>query len=131
MGKLSRNDLCPCGSRLKYKKCCLKNNKDKAAIQHLQSKKELGDRMSQKFGREVTVRELPLGEAKMSEVVLEFADSLLQHARQTPPLVQQLVWLAAHGTCLSSMKQKEREVLTWYQVNSVTKIQGQMKKSEM
>jgi hypothetical protein len=23
MSKLSRNDLCPCGSGLKYKKCCL------------------------------------------------------------------------------------------------------------
>lgn len=23
MSKISRNDLCPCGSGLKYKKCCL------------------------------------------------------------------------------------------------------------
>lgn len=24
--KINRNDLCPCGSGKKYKKCCLKNN---------------------------------------------------------------------------------------------------------
>lgn len=28
--KIGRNDLCPCGSGLKYKKCCL--NKDKGYL---------------------------------------------------------------------------------------------------
>lgn len=29
--KIGRNDLCPCGSGLKYKKCCL-NKKEKLGL---------------------------------------------------------------------------------------------------
>lgn len=31
MTEISRNDLCPCGSLLKYKKCCLKKQQE---LQH-------------------------------------------------------------------------------------------------
>ena len=53
MGRISRNNLCPCGSRLKYKKCCFKTDKEKTLIQNLQSKKELNDRITQILGKEV------------------------------------------------------------------------------
>lgn len=31
--KIGRNDLCPCGSGLKYKNCCLKTGKYEAIIE--------------------------------------------------------------------------------------------------
>ena len=31
-GKIRRNDLCPCGSRLKYKKCCMLDSSPKSPV---------------------------------------------------------------------------------------------------
>jgi hypothetical protein len=35
MPKVGVNDLCPCGSQKKYKKCCMKNDSNKKQLNHI------------------------------------------------------------------------------------------------
>jgi hypothetical protein len=81
MRKISRNGLCPCGSRLKYKKCCLTTSDNKTSTQILQSKKERDEGVAQNVEEEVVVAAPPVWEVKMSDIVLEFAEGLLQQAK--------------------------------------------------
>ena len=91
MGKISRNDRCPCGSNLKYKKCCLKANKDNTSIQNFHSKKERGGKLAQNPGKQDIILDLPFGEVKMSEIIIEFAGDLYGRQRQMLQYIQSLV----------------------------------------
>ena len=111
MIKISRNELYHCGSRLKYKKCCLKNDKDKISGQNLQSKIERSDRLTQRLGtldRKISMVGLPLGETKMDEIILELAANLLQHAR-TDYAVHTVIGLACCAWNLALLDEATRE----------------------
>lgn len=70
--KLSRNDPCPCGSGKKYKKCCL--------IAISTDNQALKERVKQRLGEKAIVVENPAGLPKMSEIILEYAEELLDYA---------------------------------------------------
>ena len=42
--KIGRNDMCPCGSGLKYKKCCLRKSKDQLAFEAYVDAQKKADR---------------------------------------------------------------------------------------
>ncbi len=81
MSLIGRNDRCLCGSGLKFKKCCLlKDQKGRldASFEKLKNRateraKECGDKGSLYFRDFSGVR-------KMSEIILEFAEPLLNEA---------------------------------------------------
>ena len=63
MGRIGRNELCPCGSGLKYKRCCLRQQKENAAGSPLGQLKislltEIERIQAAARGGEETVREL-------------------------------------------------------------------------
>lgn len=86
--KIGRNGPCPCGSGKKYKKCCLKNavaehlnkNKDTAIIRDDQMilMNNVKERFHDKTVNIIDTEEIGL--EKMSEVILEYADELLDAA---------------------------------------------------
>lgn len=79
--KISRNDLCFCGSGLKYKKCCLKSKKsapEDIRLRHLQT--ELKQKIEKTLEEEVIFLEPNSQPVKMSEIILEFAQDMLRHA---------------------------------------------------
>jgi len=39
--KVGRNDICPCGSNKKYKKCCLENDQQKLKYMLAEEQREL------------------------------------------------------------------------------------------
>jgi hypothetical protein len=110
MRKISRNSLCPCGSRLKYKKCCLKVHGDKTSIhQNSQLKKgRPSDGLAQKLGREVIFSGLPLNDEKMPDIVLTFAGKLLEYAG-TEVTVHAAIDIACCAWNLSLYDTAERE----------------------
>ncbi len=81
--KISRNDFCPCESGLKYKKCCLnvyeKNVSDKKNENKSLSvfKKRVANRFDNKF----ILSDNESQKIKMSAVILEFADEILDQAQ--------------------------------------------------
>lgn len=83
--KLGRNQPCLCGSGKKYKYCCLTNNpsaleNDLVSKQSIEkSQEQLKNRVKKNLGDKVILHqnELPI---KMSEVILELADELLEMA---------------------------------------------------
>ena len=78
--KVGRNSFCLCGSGKKYKKCCL-NKFDEASKANslIQSSKE---RLQEKFSdnKNNFVESEEIGAFKMSGIILEYADGLLNKA---------------------------------------------------
>lgn len=77
--KINRNEPCPCGSGLKYKKCCL-GSQEISLLEKAQSdleslERQVKDRLGDKCI--ITKNE----SIKMSEVILEFADDILDRAK--------------------------------------------------
>ena len=77
--KISRNELCPCGSGLKYKKCCLNKSiveKCEAGIELQRNKlidstrNMLGDKVKIVNGRQ-------LGAPSMSDIIVDFIGEFL------------------------------------------------------
>ena len=76
--KIGRNAFCPCGSRLKYKKCCLSAPAhtfipEDDSIQMKQSLQNLEEKIKTHCGKRAQIKKEPVP-IKMSEVILEFAD---------------------------------------------------------
>lgn len=86
--KLGRNDLCPCGSGNKYKRCCLSSDKTlplhsqrTGDIVQLKSAERLGSRVKKNMGNNCTLLHGSIGGIKMSGVILDLADFLLDAAK--------------------------------------------------
>lgn len=77
--KHGRNSPCSCGSGKKYKKCCLNNeNTDEELQNTLSFRKKIEERHA---GKQIAwARPEEIGNIKMSAVILEFADELLEVA---------------------------------------------------
>lgn len=78
MASLGRNERCPCGSGLKFKKCCLPNGSKGIIEASAQKLKERSLQLSTLQGEKAPIyfRDLK-GVRKMSEIILEFAKPLL------------------------------------------------------
>lgn len=85
--KLGRNDICHCGSGLKYKRCCLKNGilppeKMPSTISlasQQESQKRLVKRVQKSMGDGYTILNGSLP-TKMSAIILDLADFILKEA---------------------------------------------------
>lgn len=85
--KLGRNDICHCGSGLKYKRCCLKNgvlSRDMmpstiSLASQQESQKRLVQRAQKNMGDGYTLLKGSLP-TKMSAIILDLADFLLKAA---------------------------------------------------
>lgn len=78
MSSIGRNELCPCGSSIKFKKCCLPNGTKgivEASVQKLK-KRSLQYNAFQDKQEPLYIRDLK-GVRKMSEIILDFAKPLL------------------------------------------------------
>lgn len=108
--KIGRNDPCHCGSNLKYKKCCLKNNElvsqdeliDPMEIKKIQS--GLKEKASQLLGSDKDCLFVKPDKKmiKMSEIIVEFADEFLKkmHTKNQKKRVLDLACLAWNlGIC--------------------------------
>ena len=78
--KLGRNELCECGSGLKYKKCCLETQSSVTQSAILQSQKRLFESAEELLGDRVTLYQNE-PEIKMSEVILDLADDFIMTAK--------------------------------------------------
>jgi hypothetical protein len=56
MRKIGRNDPCPCGSKKKYKHCCLRKNRDSTGI--VNGKQSVGETAPEE---KIKAAELPAG----------------------------------------------------------------------
>ena len=68
--KHGRNASCPCGSGIKYKKCCLETQSSVTQSAILQSQKRLFESAEELLGDRVTLYQNE-PEIKMSEVILD------------------------------------------------------------
>jgi hypothetical protein len=104
--KLGRNDPCLCGSGKKYKKCCLNN-------QMIESENLLKQESINKLKKRNTDRKSvfidseKLGVNKMSEIILEYAEELLELA-STPAGMQRAILLAISAWNLSLISGDKR-----------------------
>lgn len=79
--KIGRNDPCLCGSGKKYKKCCLLSASEGAVEISSQKLKERVQKRHQERGEESALAFRNFTNArKMSEIIIEFAEPLLQEA---------------------------------------------------
>ena len=102
--KVGRNDPCSCGSGLKYKKCCLKNEQlmsDELSLARIQLKQEMNAILS----KDVVILESSEQEVKMSGLILEFADDMLRHA-DTQEETRKALSLACVAWNLACVKEK-------------------------
>jgi len=84
--KVGRNDPCLCGSGKKYKKCCLLNSEefeDEDSSDQTALLQTMGERVKKQYKDESIMMETSdeLGLTKMSEILLEFAEELLDNAK--------------------------------------------------
>lgn len=78
MGHIGRNEKCPCGNGLKYKRCCLASDlsrPEQASMRNLTQKIKT---IHSKSGRMQSSYELPQNVKKTSEIILDFADPYLK-----------------------------------------------------
>ncbi|MBY0272891.1 MAG: SEC-C domain-containing protein [Alphaproteobacteria bacterium] len=84
--KVGRNDPCLCGSGKKYKKCCLLNSEnfeDKDSLDQAALLQTMGDKVKKQYKDESIMMGTSdeLGLDRMSEILLEFAEELLDSAK--------------------------------------------------
>lgn len=92
--KIGRNELCNCGSGLKYKKCCLNNLGNVKKFTNLES-------ITRKaIGRDITIIHNPKNQEKMSALILDLIDEYHRHTK-TLDRAQSLVCLGCMAWNLS------------------------------
>jgi len=104
--KLGRNDFCLCGSGKKYKKCCLNSQ----AIEREDFlKKESIHRLKKRNAaiKPIFIDTEKLGVNKMSEIILEYAEELLEQA-STSEEMKSAIFLAISAWNLSLMGENNR-----------------------
>lgn len=107
--KIRRNGPCPCGSGLKYKKCCLERKQAEAAELRLwQLQAELKEKLEKSLDKEVVLLEPNSHPIKMSEVILEFAEDMLRHS-DTRTEKKQAIEMACLAWNLALIKQQNDE----------------------
>ena len=83
--KLGRNDACYCGSGKKYKRCCLlqaetlPKTRQRNAVE-LRNTERFRNRVQQRMGDKCSILQGDLNGVKMSAVILDLADFLLEMA---------------------------------------------------
>lgn len=83
--QLGRNDACYCGSGKKYKRCCLlqaatlPDTRQRNAIE-LRNTEHFRNRVQQRMGDKCSILQGDLNGVKMSAVILDLADFLLEMA---------------------------------------------------
>lgn len=106
--KIGRNSFCICGSGKKYKKCCL-NKFDEASKANslIQSSKE---RLQGKFSdnKNNFVESEEIGAFKMSDIILEYADGLLNKAH-TRSEKEKAIMIAIAAWNISCLNENQRE----------------------
>lgn len=87
LNKLGRNDTCHCGSREKYKRCCLSSDASRPQdvqrtdkIVQLKSAERLRNHVKNNIGTDSIVLQGELDGIKMSGVIIDLADFLLKIA---------------------------------------------------
>jgi len=114
MTKLSRNAPCPCGSGLKYKRCCLAMHDTQVMTQkqELQQAQQaqtiIKGRLTERFRRTVVLSHQLPDNFKMSDVILEFAENFLQHAK-TDQERDSAFGIACQAWNLALLDEEERE----------------------
>lgn len=83
--KVSRNDLCLCGSGKKYKKCCLldaENFEEKDSIDQTALLQTMGEKVKKQYKDDSMIMGTSdeLGLDRMSDILLKFAKELLENA---------------------------------------------------
>ena len=82
--KLKRNELCPCDSGKKYKKCCLVNSKltnaetDEERAINLKGRKRLLNKMQ---NENIILHEAPDSMLKISDAIIQLAKDMLDSAK--------------------------------------------------
>jgi len=105
--KLGRNSPCPCGSGKKYKKCCLECNSLESR-QHFLKQASIDKLRERNSGDHSIVADAEkLGIAKMSEVILEYADELLDLA-STPSGMQKAILFSISAWNISVLDEDKR-----------------------
>ena len=74
-GKIGRNELCNCGSGLKYKKCCLNSAGNVEKFTDLESTTKKA------IGRDITIIHNPKNQEKMSALILGLIDEYHRHTK--------------------------------------------------
>lgn len=115
--KLGRNDICHCGSGLKYKRCCLKNGvlppdtmpSTISLAAQQESQKRLVKRAQKNMGDSYTLLKGSLP-TKMSAIILDLADFLLKAAstKQQEHSAISIACLAWNMSILDSVRGQER-----------------------
>ena len=73
--KIGRNELCSCGSGLKYKRCCLNKSDNANKFKNLESSNKKA------IGRDITIIHNPENQEKMSALILDLIDEYYQHSK--------------------------------------------------
>jgi hypothetical protein len=83
--KLGRNDPCICGSGKKYKKCCLDKLFSKAVEQNIQRQHDFVNELKEQHpDKDITmISAEKAGMVKMSEIIIDYANELLDVATTT------------------------------------------------
>lgn len=110
MAKIGRNDPCYCGSGLKYKKCCLIEGHTNQAPANPEGRAKMLHNINKRFGKELTFAKPGQAAFKMSEVILEFADEILDRAR-TVGEREKSVAIACFAWNLALHEEDERKIL--------------------
>lgn len=105
--KIGRNDYCPCGSQRKYKKCCLPNTTLKNHQDFLIQESENSLIEKNSDDQSVVLDAETFGFAKMSEVILDYADEILSVAT-TSAGMEKAISLAIAAWNLSFLDETDR-----------------------
>jgi hypothetical protein len=104
--KISRNALCPCGSGIKYKKCCLNRRLTTSTALREEMRMQVKEKIEKKIEQKITLIENTSG-LKMSEVIIEFAQELLSQAK-TRAEEERMIQLACTAWNFALLKQRNR-----------------------
>jgi hypothetical protein len=107
--KIGRNDLCPCGSGLKYKKCCLKSEQvdsKEIRMHHIQT--GFKQRIRKNLSDEAIFLDPTTETIKMSEIILEFAEDMLRNS-DTRSEKENAINIACLAWNLAWIKQKDNK----------------------
>ena len=96
--KIGRNELCKCGSGLKYKKCCLNTTTDKFI--------SLESKIREDIGQEITIIHNPKNQVKMSGLILNLIDEYYKEVR-TLERAQSLVCMGCMAWNLSLLDDED------------------------
>lgn len=105
MSTISRNDLCPCGSNKKFKKCCQKNKHE--FTEDYFKRKVIGD----KFNRVFSTIQKPIWRKSLKNLPTNLKNTLNQYLRNEHVVEYGCYYNSSH---LSLYEPKIKTVQGWY-----------------